>query len=377
MLACDAGAKPASQATAAASATGVAPAPSATPDWAGTQTAGPVGSLPLPTGSDGNWHLVEILAGGDTLLLQYVPEATSQEARNQLSNRMAFYDVATGALRDFRQLNPGEQIGSHGSDDEFVVWTEIPIVDMSHRGWRMYAWDMSSQDVWEVAADSGVWLGSDRPHDPDVALDKGRVAYVALSRNATGLPRYDLRLADLHQRTTETLIVSEETAQHWLTTPALSGQTLVWIDEWPGMSEQRPTILRMMDVSTRESRALVSGDNVRQYPRVDRGWVVVSVDGNMQVINAATAEVESSWSATPAAASISVSFSDKVVAWAEEESGMAMAFRIASGRVVELGGPLVGETQIKNGRLYWVRSTLHNTARATAYLEWVELLPQG
>ena len=331
--------------------------------------------MKLPTDEGGYWFPLELLQGTSIFFSEYSPQTHSREERNAAVNRIAFFDAETGALNELGALRPGDQVGGHANDGRFLVWTESPVVDMTYAGWRMFAIDLSTKEKWLVDSDEFTTPipQGEFNHEPDIALDNGRLVYFDIVDNGTGPPVYELKMIDLKSRKSDILLRPEgDVLSETFSGVSLSGDTLIWFQssQIPAPDGTLSSELHEMNLSSGETRTLVQGGGV-----VGQDKVLYSMDASLHLLDLSTGEDKLIWG--PYQEQDSLLVVPGYALWVERLGYTAMAYNTVSGQLINISGPYVQSLFISGSRVYWLWETSDGFSGKTAdpelYLKWADL----
>lgn len=298
------------------------------------------------------------------------------------SRSLAFYDLHTGELDKFRELDPGLQAGSRENDGRFAVWVEVDRVDITRRGWRMYAMDLTTQDLWLVDEDPGIPIerpGQVSGYEPGIAVDGGRLVYWRPVVDSQGTAVYEIRLVDLESRTHTVLFTTGDLLTHCLYNPSLSGDRLVWLERvlQPELTARflpSPLTLYLMDLSTGEVRPLVEG-NAGAWPVLQGDKLLYSTDTEMHLMDPETGEDEVIWQGWRQAPEPRV-LAGGLAAWVDRDTGgTAMLYDGATGEAAVLSEPFTAGMYANEQILAWLwRDRLPSGDLGDQlYLRWIDL----
>jgi hypothetical protein len=351
------------------------PSPAVSQQQAAAGALEPLGDVKLPVDEGGHWFPLDLLQGTSIFFFEYSPRTHSREDRNAAVNRIAFFDAETGALNELGGLSPGDQVGNHANDGQFLAWTESPVVDMTYTGWRMFAIDLSTKEKWLVDSDdftSPIPQG-EFDHEPDIALDNGRLVYFDIVNNGTGPPVYELKMIDLKSRNSKILLRPEgDVLTETFSSVSLSGDTLIWFQtsEIPSADGTPPGELHEMNLSSGETRTLAQGGGVLRQDKV-----LYSVDASLHLLDLSTGEDKLIWG--PYQEQDSLLVVPGYALWVERLGYTAMAYNMLSGQLINISGPYVQNLFVSGSRVYWLWQTsdgfFGKAPDPQLYVRWADL----
>jgi len=333
------------------------------------------GSVELPHDNGGHWALTTLIPGRNAFVAQYWPFEIPMPAPD-FQIRLALFDVTTGSLTEFAVLAPGAATPGIVSDGRFIVWTEGVRGSLNPRGWKMFAFDLETNEKWEIARDSEVEFsrpGVQLATVPYLSAQSGRLAYSLLTADASGQPVYELRIVELESRTSTTILGPLNSRDFSIYGPSLYGDNIVWtLSVWQE-NEVKVRALWKMHLPNGQPEVLESGW-VGFQPVLNRENVVYWLytgqqdEGVINVMNIETRKKTQLWEYDSA---LFPEISGRFVYWIVPNNGTGVLVNAASGGKMKFGGPHVLQVAIEDGRIYW--SWGSGETDSPQYLQWADL----
>ncbi len=345
-----------------------------------TRSLEPIGEVKLPV-EDGRLCMPMEALPSNTLFVSCRARIRSAEDLKSIVTSLGFFNVETGALEELGSLKPGWQVLYHDNDGQFLVWTEVPIVDMSHAGWQMFALDLSSHEKWLVDSDAVSQHNfGDRPYDPDLAVDSGRLAYFHLVPVESGEPVSELKMVDLKTRESTVLLRLEgDVSSKGTIGISLSRDSLIWIEysHLPGPDGLLPGELRLMDLSSGDLSVLAQGSSMGAWPAIGQGKVLHGVGRDevaLYLMNLSTGEDKLIWG--PYLEQGSLSIAPGYALWTDHSTRLAVAYDLMTGELIRIGGPDAQGVFVSGQRVYWEwRPEDAPDDSDEYYVSWADLPP--
>jgi hypothetical protein len=343
----------------------------------------------MPRDSGGFWFTKRPVSGGEAWLAVYGSLETAMDY-SSFQSRLALFEPETSALRMIATTEAaGDCVADVDSDGRFVVWSENRCDEMSSRGWKTFAFDLQTDEKWEVVRDSEVPFGRsglDLRYEPFLSVQGGRLAYSLLTADSSGQPVVELRVVDLVSRVSATVLGPFDAQESSFYQVSLYGDTLIWT--WNVWRENQVAVrgLWKMELPDGEPEVLAVGD-IGGFPMIFKKNVVYDTVPDPRyperreayILNLETGdkkEIAQFDGQTP-----TLRLMDGFVSWVDQINNIGVLLDLETGERTNVGVPYSGGVRVVGNRVFWQwrPKSVGGSLANRVFLQWADLpeqLPQ-
>lgn len=322
-------------------------------------------SLKLPRDSSGFWFALDVV-GPDHALVQYFPDAASAAERRTQRARLAFISLQTGQIEEFRELDPGEQVGETANDGRFVVWTELGVFGVREARWKLWALDRQTGRLWTIDEDQG--LEAARPlYGIPVSVRNGMLVYARLVSSEASRS-FEIQMVSLADGVQRRIAAVDGTTQ-LIPSVALVNADVLWVVRTPTAGRPSDAMLMLTPVTGAPGETLLSSGYSGRIA-AGAGAIIASWSSGVWAGNPGTPLKQ----VVPLGTASYVGITEQHFLWVDQAAHRAYVKRASGGAEILVSETYTQNVLVNDSVALWVTTPALDTAGGVGvdhYILWL------
>ena len=322
-------------------------------------------SLKLPRDSSGFWFALDVV-GPDHALVQYFPDAASAAERRTQRARLAFISLQTGQIEEFRELDPGEQVGETANDGRFVVWTELGVFGVREARWKLWALDRQTGRLWTIDEDQG--LEAARPlYGIPVSVRNGTLVYARLVSSEASRS-FEIQMVSLADGVQRRIAAVDGTTQ-LIPSVALVNADVLWVVRTPTAGRPSDAMLMLTPVTGAPGETLLSSGYSGRIA-AGAGAIIASWSSGVWAGNPGTPLKQ----VVPLGTASYVGITEQHFLWVDQAAHRAYVKRASGGAEILVSETYTQNVLVNDSVALWVTTPALDTAGGVGvdhYILWL------